>query len=107
MTACLLYQQAGEKSRLFRQFQDFCHFIHDLCVVFPAVRLQALGAILDAVIRIKKVASAAVAQGIEGAVAEQTVEVFRVRAGMTGEVFTLLILEKIVMAHFIPPSRGK
>ena len=66
-----------------------------------------MGPIIDAVISINKLASAAVAQGIEGAVAEQTVEVFRVRAGMTGEVFALLILEKIVMAHFIPPSRGK
>jgi hypothetical protein len=63
------------------------------------VGLQALAAVLDAVFGVSKAATAFVAQGIQGAVAEQTTEGFRVRTLMAGEIFALLMLEKIIVGH--------
>ena len=57
---------------------------------------QAARAVLDAVFRIGEIAAAAVAQGVERAVAEDAGKGFRVCAGVTGKVFAILILEKIV-----------
>ena len=104
---CLLYHLITEKSRFFRKFQNFGHFFHDLAVIFPAVGAQAVGAILDAVGQILEAAAAFVAQGVEGAVAENAGEGFRVGARMAGEILAFPVLEKVVMAHVTPPSRGR
>ena len=96
----VLYQPICEKSRLlFRHLKNTGHFLADGAVIFPAVGLQALGAVLDAIFRVCKAAAAFVAQGIQGAVAEQTAEGFRVSALMAREIFALLVLEKIIVRH--------
>ena len=88
-----------EKSRFFRKFQDFAHFFHDLSVIFPAMGPQAVGAVLDALFRITEAASAPVSQGIEGAIAKDAAEGFRIGTFMAGKIFTLLILKEIVVTH--------
>jgi hypothetical protein len=45
---------------LSHQFQDIIHFSHNTEIVFPSVGDKAVGAILDAVVRIDKVATALV-----------------------------------------------
>ena len=58
--------------------------------------LSALRTILNALWGVGKVAAALVAQGVEGAVAEDAGEGLRVCAGVAGEVFAVKVLEKIV-----------
>jgi hypothetical protein len=53
-----------------------------------------MGAVLDAILIIDKVAAAAVFQCIERAVAEQTVEIIRVIGGMAREILAFLVIEK-------------
>ena len=97
-----------EKSRifrgLFRQIQNTGHFLHDLSIIFPAMGTQAVGAVLDPIGRIAKAAAALIAQSIQGAIAEQTAEGIRVCAPVTGEIFAILILKKIIMGHKNAPS---
>ena len=57
---------------------------------------QTSGAVLDAIFGIGVIAAALVAQGVEGAVAEDAGEGFRVRTGVAGEVFAVAVLEEIV-----------
>ena len=101
--AMVLYQCSTKKSRffglLFCQFHHFADLGADFIVVLPAVGLQAVGAVLDAVFGVGKCAAALVAQCIQGTEAEQAAEFFRIRPGVAGEVFTLLMLEKIVICH--------
>jgi hypothetical protein len=96
----VLYQPIREKSRLlFRHFKNAGHFFADGTIILPAVGLQALGAILDAIFRVCKAAAALVAQGVQGTIAEQAAEGFRVSAWMAGEIFAFLVLEKIIVGH--------
>ena len=98
----VLYQPDWKKSRfLFGQLKNTGHFLANRAVVLPAVGLQALGAVLDAVFRVCKAATTFVAQSVQGAVAEQAAEGFRISAWMTGEIFALLVLEKIVVRHIV------
>lgn len=60
----------------------------DIPIVFSQVGVQAAAAILASVGQIDKAAAAGPAQWVEGAEAEQTVEVLGVRAGVAGEIFT-------------------
>ena len=60
--------------------------LHDLLVVFPFVRKEALAAVLDPVCTPGEVASAGAAKDIERAVAEKAVEIVRVCSGMAGKV---------------------
>ena len=55
---------------------------------------QAVGAILDAVLGIGKIAAAFVAQGVQGAVAEQAAEGIFVLYLVAGEIFAFFVLKK-------------
>ena len=68
--------------------------------------LQAIGAILNAVGQIPKPAAALVTQRIKGAIAEQAIEGFGIRSLMAGKILAFPILEKFVIGHITPLSRG-
>ena len=96
----VLYQQRSKKSRfLFGHFKNAGHFFTDSTVIFPTVGLQTFGAIFNAIFCVGKAAAAILTQAIQRAIAEQTAESFRVCTGMTGKIFTFLVLKKIIMRH--------
>ena len=73
------------------------------------MRIQAVGAILEAVGQKRKAPAALRAQHIKGAIAEQAVEVLRVRAGMTGEILAFCVGKISVVPLFAvlhPPGVG-
>ena len=70
-------------------------------IALGTVGEQAGGTVLNALRRIGELPAAFAAKGVEGAVAEQTVELFRVGTGMTGEIFTLCVGEKAIMLCLI------
>lgn len=84
---------------LLHQFDDLTHLFGDVPVAFPLVGTQAGRAVLDAVFCVVEIAAAVFAQGIEGAVAENAGEGFGVGMFVAGEIFTLPVLEKIIMCH--------
>ena len=107
----LLYQYEPEKSSFFMvgglffcQLQYRTHIIADTCIVFPAVRTQAVGAILDTIICISEIAAAPVTKAVQGAVTEKAAERFRICTHVTGKIFTFLILKKIIIGHIYSPS---
>ena len=61
------------------------------------MRYQTVGAVLDALICISKISSAALTECIQRTVAKQAVEMFRIRAGMAGKKFALPVAEKFIM----------
>ena len=63
------------------------------------MRLYAVCAVFDATAYIGKTSAATVAQCIQGAIAEQAVEVFFLYPLMTGKVFTVPVLEKFIVLH--------
>ena len=67
---------------------------------------QTVGAVLDAVFRIKEAAATFVTQTVQRAIAEQTAESFRIRTGMAGKIFAVLMLEKIIIRHIVPPFQS-
>ena len=73
---------------LFCQFHDLRHFFHNLIVVFPAVGLQAAGAVFDSLFGITEIAAAVFAQAVQRTVTEKAAEPLRVRAFVAGEIFT-------------------
>jgi hypothetical protein len=75
-------------------------------IVIPArtVRDQAIGTVLDTFIRIDAVAAAAVTEGIQGAVAEQAVEIITAFYFMAGKVFAGCILKEFVGVFHIVTS---
>ena len=102
----VLYQVYEKKSRifpriLFHQLQHLAQLLADEGIVFPSVGPQAVGAVFDTLLRVAEIATALVSQGIQGAVAEQAAEAFRVGPGVAGKVFTFPVLKKIVMGHEI------
>ena len=84
---------------LLHQLDNLAHLFGDVLVALPFVGAQATRAVFDAVLGVGEATAAVFSQGIEGAVAENAGEGFRVGILMTGEVFTLLVLEKIIMCH--------
>ena len=62
-----------------------------------------MGAILDAILRIGKVAAAFGPQCVQGAIAEQAAETTFVRYLMAGEIFAFFVLKKVVMSHIDSP----
>ena len=84
---------------LFGKLHDSRHLLHDLFIVFPSVREQAVGTVLNAAFRVGKVTAAAISQRIQRAPAKQTVKLLRIGLTVAGEVFTFLVLKKIVMGH--------
>ena len=69
-------------------------------VIFPSVRDQTVGAVLDSLCSVFEVSTAFVSQRVQRAVAEQSAEGLGIGALMTGEVFAFPVLIEIVMAHF-------
>ena len=79
---------------LFRQVRDLRVFFQNTPVIFAPVRDQAAAAVLITGCQILKVAAALVAEGVERAVAEKTVEIFRFIRLMAGEILAVRILEE-------------
>jgi hypothetical protein len=61
------------------------------------MRDQAIGAVLDSLLRVPEVSSAVRSQHVERTVAEQAAEASRVRNPVAGKIFTFRILEKGIM----------
>jgi len=106
LKAWLLYQHKHKKSRLFLCLRLlFCQFKHGIqltangFIVFSPMGTQASGAILDPIIRILKVSSASVPQGIQRTETEQAAEALMIRPQVTRKIRTIFILEKIVICH--------
>ena len=83
------------------QLDDLANLFGDILIALPFVGAQAAGAVFDAGFGVGEIAAAVFAQGVEGAVAEDAGEGLRVGVLVAGEVFTLLVLEKIVVGHDI------
>ena len=95
----VLYQQAREKSRLFRQFHHIAHLLHYAVEGIPAVGTQATGTVLNALLRVCKIASAVLPQRIQRAVAEQAIKALLIAAFVARKILTLGILKKFVVFH--------
>ena len=66
---------------------------------------QAIGAILHTVFCVTEAAAALVTQAVQGAVAEQTAEGFRIGTGMAGKIFAVLMLKEIIIWHILSSLR--
>jgi len=71
---------------------------YNVAVALAVVGHHTLGAVLYAVLRVAEVALALFPQSVEGAVAEQAVEILRVVRRMAGEELAFLVLEEGVVA---------
>ena len=69
---------------------------HLFIIVLP-VRKTAIRAILESLFIVAEAAAAFSSQCVKRAIAEKTVEGLRIRALMTGEVFTFAVLEKRIV----------
>ena len=89
-----------QKSRLilmfFRQLNNVPGLSANGIIILPAVGTQAVGTVLDAVLCVSKITTAALTQGVKGAVAEQTAKGLRICIGMARKIFTVSILEEII-----------
>lgn len=81
-------------------FKDHGHFSQNQSIILSFMGNEAVTAIFDPSIRVFEIAAALIAQRIERTIAEQTAEAFRICTFVAGEIFTFLILIKIVMSHF-------
>lgn len=84
---------------LFCKVTDFGNLRGDGLVVFPTMRAQAVGAILEPLRSIGEITAAVFSQGVQRAIAEQTAEGFRVCVFVAGEVFTCFVLKKVIIGH--------
>ena len=71
----------------------------DGIVIFPAVGAQTAGAVLKTLRGIGKIAAAIFSQCVQGTVAKQAAEAFRIGIGVAGEIFAVFILKKIIIGH--------
>jgi hypothetical protein len=99
LATAVLYQRNIKKSSFFRQLHDLTDLLADRTVIFPAVGLQTFGALLDAVFGVGEGTAAPVAQGIQGAEAEQAAELLRISPGVAGKILAFFMLKKIVIRH--------
>ena len=102
-----------KKSRVFRSsglillYLSHSHLNHlsnlllDKRIILPAMGSQAICAVLNTILRISKITPTTVSQGIQRTVAEKAAKAFRICTRMTGKIFTLLMLKKIVVCHRI------
>jgi hypothetical protein len=77
--------------------QNFRVTGYNFPVIFPPVREKAVRAVLDAILPVAEISATPVTKEIKGTVAEQTVEVLRIRSGMTGKVFAFPVAEESIM----------
>jgi hypothetical protein len=66
---------------------------------------QAVGAVFDALLRVSEIPPAAFPKGIQRAVTEQAIKLFRIRPCVAGKKFTFPVAEKFVMFHAQNPDR--
>ena len=78
----------------FHHLRKLSVFSGDISVIFPSVGNQAARAVLDPVFCITEIPAAFLSQRVQRTVAEQAVEVLRIRALMTGKIFTFFMAEK-------------
>jgi len=62
---------------------------------------KSRGAIFNSFLRIPEIATTVFSQAVQGAIAENTAERIGICAGMAGKIFTLAMLEKIVVWHIL------
>jgi hypothetical protein len=79
---------------MFDQINDLSIPSDHLFIIVLPVRKTAVRAILEALFIVTEIAAAFSAQCVKRAVTEKTVEGFRIRSLMAGEVFTFSVLEK-------------
>ena len=73
---------------------------HDGIIVFTLVRVETAATVFVTVRQIIKCAAAVLAQRIQRAIAEKTVEIIGICTWMAGEVFTFFVCKiRIVMGH--------
>ena len=84
---------------LFCKLHDFLQFFTDGTIILTAMGAQALGAILDAILRIGETTASVFTQGIQRAIAEDTAKGLRVCPAVAGKILTFPVLIKIIMAH--------
>ena len=103
----LLYQHRKEKSRhsvlvvlLFCRFYHHIHSRQNPFIVFPLMRKDASGTVLDSAFRITKPAATTLPQRIQRAIAKQTIEFFGIYTLMTGKILTFPVLKKLMMQIF-------
>ena len=80
---------------------DFDCLFGNIIVALPLVGAQAIGAVLDAVFGVGKIAAAVFAQSVEGAVAEDAAKGFGIGVLVAGEVFAFFVLEKVIVGHCV------
>lgn len=85
----------------FHQLRYFRKTADDQIIIVRHMRYQTVGAVLDALVCILKVSTAALTECIQRTVTEQAVEMFRIRAGMAGEIFTFPVAEKFIMLRLL------
>ena len=78
-------------------------FLQHHAVVVFVVRKGTVLAYLDASFRVEEVSSTFVAQNIQGAIAEQAVEVFFCHSSVAGKIFAILVCEKGVLFSCVFP----
>ena len=84
----------------FHHLRKLSVFSGDISVIFPSVGNLAARAVLDPVFCIAEIPAAFLSQRVQRTVAEQAVEVLRIRALMTGKIFTFFMTEKRVLFTF-------
>ena len=87
----------GFDSLFLCQFANLAIVLQNAAVIFSFVGNLAAGTVLEPILGIAECTAAAITQGIEGTIAEQAAEILRICTGMTGEVFTLPVLEIGIM----------
>jgi len=104
----LYYSKQPDKNQglailLFCKLHDFSCFLQNSSVVFPPVRNEASGAILNSLLCIDKISAAVFTQRIQRTVAEQAAKALLLPAGVAWKVFTFPVLKKIIVRHTLPP----
>ena len=101
----LYYSKEPSKNQgsllLFGKLHHIADLGHNFIIVLPSVGDQTVGAVLDAILRIGKIAAAFVAQGIQRAVAEQAAEGIFIFYLVARKIFAFFVLKKVVVGHII------
>lgn len=81
-------------------FYKLLILICDIAVILFFVRKLAVGAVLDAFFCNAEISSAFCAEGVERAVAEETIEIVRIGTLVAGEIFAFFVTEEGVFFVF-------
>ena len=73
---------------------------HDVVIPLWVVGNKAGGAVLYPIGGVSEMSAAPTAKGVEGAVAEQAIEILRIGTGVAGEIFAVEVAEEtVIMIH--------